>query len=67
MVLIREDIPTKVLSAEVKPVKAMFIELNSLKKKWLLFCDCNPYGNNILQFLEVSMRNLDLYVMLYAI
>ena len=64
MVFLREDIPTKLLSISQEPVERILIELNFLKKKWLLF---SGIAINISQFLEIARRNLDLYSADYVI
>ena len=49
MLYIREDIPSRLLT-EYKPpenVECLFVEINIRKKKWLLFCLCNPHKNNM--------------------
>ena len=47
MVFVGEDVTTKFLYFEDKPIEALFIELNFWKKKLLLSCSYNPNKNNI--------------------
>ena len=47
MVFVREDIPVRYLSAEDKPIKARFFELNLHKKKWLVSCSYNSRRSKI--------------------
>ena len=42
MFSIRNDIPTKVVSTDDKPVGSFYVELNLRKKKSRLICSCNP-------------------------
>ena len=61
MAFIREDTPEKFLSADTKPIQAIYIELNFHKRKWLLSCSHNPNKNNIMNHLDALRRRLDLY------
>ena len=61
MVLVREDIPVKILSFENKPIEAFFFELNFHKKKWLIGCSYNSNKNTISAHLEALRKSLDLY------
>ena len=61
MVFTREDIPEKVLSADTKPIQAIYTELNFHKRKWLLSCSRNPSKNNIMNHLDELRRSIDLY------
>ena len=47
MLLIREDIPSKLLSIEKNSIEAFYTEVNLRKVKWLLCCSYNPNKNNI--------------------
>ena len=46
MLLIRSDIPVKVISTDKSPFESFYVELNFRKKKWLLNCSYNPNNNN---------------------
>ena len=61
MVFIHKDITAKVCSFEDTPIKALFIELNFRKKKWLLSCSYNPNKNNTSNYLQRLRNRLDLY------
>ena len=64
-IMVREDIPSKVISKETLSIEGMFIELDFRKKKWLLSCAYNPNFSNITDHLEILRRNLDLYSVQY--
>ena len=65
MAFIREDISTKLLSADTKPIDVLYTELNFHKRKWLLSCLYNPNKNKIMNHLDALRRNLDLYLSEY--
>ena len=60
MLLVKEDIPSKLLSVENSPTEA-FAEVSIRKKKWLFSCFYNPNGENIENHLETLSKNLALY------
>ena len=43
MLIVREDIPTNLLTIEEKPVESFYVELNFRNSK----CLYNPHKNNI--------------------
>ena len=53
MVFVKEDIPVKHFLSQFH------------KKKWLVFCSCNPNYNNISRHIEALRKSLDLYAALY--
>ena len=59
MLFVREDIPSKLVEAEAKPVEGFYIELNLRNDKWLLNCSYNPHKNNIGNHLKVLSNFLD--------
>ena len=61
MAFIREDIPSKMLSSELSPIKSIHIQLNFRKKKCLLCCTYNTNRNNTSNYLNVLRRSLDFY------
>ena len=60
MLLVKEDIPSKLLSVENSPTEA-FAEVSIRKKKWLFSCSYNRNGENIENHLETLSKNLALY------
>ena len=52
MLFVREDIPSNLVEAEVKPIEGFYIELNLRNHKWLLNCSYNPHKNNIENHLQ---------------
>ena len=60
LLYIREDIPSKVLSANLS-IEGLLVEINLRKKKWLLCCSYNPNKNLISTHLNEVGRHLDLY------
>ena len=65
MTFVRKDITAKILLFKNDPDKALFIELNFRKKKWLLNCLYNPNKNNISTYLQRLENTLDLYSVKY--
>ena len=59
MLLIRSDIPAKVISTDKNPFESFYVELNFRKKKWLLNCSYNPNNNNIESHLNCLSRGID--------
>ena len=59
LLYIREDIPSKILKFE--PVqnnfKGFFVEINLLKKKWLLSCSYNPTRKNIINHVKILVQD----------
>ena len=47
MLFVKEDIPSNLVEAEVKPIEDFYIELNLRNNRWLLNCPYNPHKNNI--------------------
>ena len=60
MLFVRENIPSKLLSAESAPIEGFYIELNFRKKKWLLYGSYNPHKNTIDSHLDSLTRGLAL-------
>ena len=61
MLYVRADVPSKLLSTELLPMKGFYVEINLQKKKWLLCCSCNPNKNAIKNHLEILYKGLALY------
>ena len=61
MVFVCEDITTKFLSFEDKPIEALYIEPNIRKNKWFLSCSYNPNKNNSPNHFQRLKNSLDLY------
>ena len=47
ILFVREDIPSNLVEAEVKPIESFYIELKLRNDKWLLNCSYNPHKNTI--------------------
>ena len=58
---VREDIPSKLLSVENRPIEGFYLEINLRKKKWLLCGTYNPHRNNIGNHLDSLSKFLALY------
>ena len=65
MLYVREDIPSKLLSAENQLIEGFYIEINLRKKKWLPCGTHNPHRNNIGNHLDSLSKNLALYSSAY--
>ena len=61
MLYVRADIPSKLLSTELLPVKGFYIEINVQRKKWLLRCFYNANKNAIKIHIEILHKGLALY------
>ena len=59
MLFAREDIPSNLIEAEVKPIEVFYTELNLRNDKWLLNCSYNPHKNNIGNHLKALSDFLD--------
>ena len=59
MLFVREDIPSILVEAEVKPIEGFYIELNLRNDQWLLNCSYNPHKNNIGNHLKALSGFLD--------
>ena len=61
MIFIRDNIPLRLLKLEnLQPnTKALFIEINSRGKKWLMCCGCNPDKSLINKFTYEICKVLD--------
>ena len=59
MLLIRSDIPAKVIFDDKNPFESFFVELNFRKKKSLLNCSYNPNDDNIESHLNCLSRSID--------
>ena len=58
--MIKENIPTKVLSFETSPIEGFFIEINLWIKKILLCYSYNPDSSNIKNHLSLLSVSLDI-------
>ena len=65
MLIVREDVPCKLLSLENKFIKNFHVEINLWKTKWLLCCSYSSRRNNIVLHLEHLNWNLALYLSCY--
>ena len=65
MFFAREDIPSKLVSAENSPTEAFLVKINLRKKKWLLSCSYNWNRENIENHFETLWRSLGLYYYSY--
>ena len=64
--LIREDIPTKIITiTPLKDFEGIFVELNFRKKKFLLCCFCNPHKNLISNHLNILGKIFDAQMKIY--
>ena len=61
LLYVREDIPVKLLSVEPLPSECLFVEINLRKRKWLVYCSCNPHKDNICNHLQLIRKKLELY------
>ena len=61
MLLVRQNIPSKLLSVEKFPTDFFFVEVNLRIKKWLLTCSYNPNKENVENHLETLSKSLALY------
>ena len=57
LVVIPEDIPTKLIDSQMK-VEGFFIELNLRRKKWVLCCSYNPKYSQISHYLKEIGKDL---------
>ena len=65
VLLVREDIPAKLIVSETPPVEGIYVEVKLRKQKWLTNCSYNPYKSRISQHMEALAKNMDLYVFTY--
>ena len=66
LLLIREDIPTKIITiTPLKDFEGIFVELNFRKKKVLLCCFCNPHKNLISNHLNILGKIFDAQMKIY--
>ena len=61
MLLVRENIPSKLLFVENSPTEAFFVDINLRKKELLLSSSYNPNKENIENHLETLSKSLTLY------
>jgi hypothetical protein len=63
LLYIRADIPSKLINKVTLDVsyEGFFVELNIMKKKWLLSCSYNPKKSNIKEHLDKMRIALDTY------
>ena len=57
LVLIREDIPTKLIDSQME-IEGFFIKLNLRRQKWLLCCSYNPKYSQISHHLKEIRKDL---------
>ena len=60
LLYIREDLPSTLLNSDMS-IESFYIEINIIKKKWLLACTYNPNKNLISNHLKEIGKNLELY------
>ena len=65
LILIREDIPAKLIDSQMK-VEGFFIELNLRRKKWLLCRSYNPKYSQISHHLKEIGKVLDILTSKYG-
>ena len=58
---VREDTPVKLLSVETSPAECLFVEINLLKRKWLVCPSYNPHKDNLRNHLQLIRQKLNLY------
>ena len=61
MLFIREDIPAKLIFTKVSPIEGFYVEINSRKQKWLIYCTCNPNKHNISKHIEALSKSSDFF------
>ena len=61
MLLFREDIPAKLIFTKVSPIEGFYVEINSRKQKWLIYCICNPNKHNISKHIEALSKSSDFF------
>ena len=63
ILLIREDIPAKILNEHLTEcdIEHFFVEVNLRSKKWLISCSYNPNVNSIQKHLSQISRGIDFY------
>ena len=61
LLYVREDIPSKLIAIENKPIQSFFVELNLRHDKWLISCSYNPHKNLIDTHVDALSKYLDLY------
>ena len=52
MLFIRNNMSTKVISTDDRPIESFYVELNFRNKKWLLNCSYNPKHSSIESHLD---------------
>ena len=55
LIFVRKDTPAKYLSSESTPTKGIYVELNFLKKNWLL-CYTYNLSRNIIKFRSILYK-----------
>ena len=55
---VRDDIPSNLLSIEMKPTEKFYVELNLRNNKWFINCSDNPHNNMIGNHLRALSENL---------
>ena len=67
MLYLRDDIPCKQLKIQESPapIKAIFIEMDIRKSKWLLVVGYNPHEERIASFLSDVSNASDKYLAKY--
>ena len=56
-----EDIPSKLLEVETKPMNGFYIQINLHNDKWLIDCSYNPHKNMMGNHLRALSEKLDIY------
>ena len=60
LLLVREDIPFKIIKTDCDAdIEGIFVEINLRKKKWLFCCSYNPRKSNIANHLKNICKILD--------
>ena len=57
MLFIRNNISTKVVSTDDRPIESFYVELNFRKKMWLLICSYKP--SSIESHLDSLSKSID--------
>ena len=60
ILLVKEDIPSNLLTIEEKTTESFCVELNLRNSKWLVNCSYNPHKNSIENHLDRISKSLDL-------
>ena len=58
--IVREDIPSNLLTIEEKPIESFYVEFNLRNSKWFVNCSFNSHKNSIANHLDRISESLDL-------